>query len=199
MPLQISASMTCKTSGLHTWNERLAAKSRKSIKKHRPVTYTGRGTKALCLPRGVLYFIPSLNEDTSQSVSDLIRYVIIKLCIRSFINGFVAFFVGPCLFFSFFITQTVGLLGRGISSSQSRYLHIGQHKHRNKTHTQTSMSWTKFEPMIPAFERAETLHALDHTVTVIGSLISYQIVFSTYWQYWSACNCPGQGTTYTGS
>jgi hypothetical protein len=42
----------------------------------------------------------------------------------------------PGFFFSFIIifTQPVGLLGRGISSSQSHYLHTGQHKHRINTH-----------------------------------------------------------------
>jgi hypothetical protein len=40
--------------------------------------------------------------------------------------------LGPGLFFSFiiFFTQAAGLLGRVISPSQGRYLHIGQHKHR---------------------------------------------------------------------
>jgi hypothetical protein len=40
--------------------------------------------------------------------------------------------LGPGLCFNFviFITQTVGVLGRGMSPSQGRYLHIGQHKHR---------------------------------------------------------------------
>jgi hypothetical protein len=32
--------------------------------------------------------------------------------------------------FLYSYTQTVGLLGRGISPSQGRYLHAGQHKHR---------------------------------------------------------------------
>jgi hypothetical protein len=39
-------------------------------------------------------------------------------------------------FFSFLIyTQLVGLLGRGISPSQGRYLHTEQHKHRINAHT----------------------------------------------------------------
>jgi hypothetical protein len=45
--------------------------------------------------------------------------------------------VGPwpllhCL--NIFFTETVGLLGRGISLSQGRYRHTGQHKHRIKAH-----------------------------------------------------------------
>jgi hypothetical protein len=34
--------------------------------------------------------------------------------------------------------------------------------------TQTSMPRVRFEPMIPAFERAKTVHALDRAATVIG-------------------------------
>jgi hypothetical protein len=36
-------------------------------------------------------------------------------------------------------------------------------------HTQTSMPRVGFEPTIPAFERANTVHALDRAVTVIGN------------------------------
>jgi hypothetical protein len=35
---------------------------------------------------------------------------------------------------SWSFTQSVGLLGRGISPSQGRYLHTGQHKHRLNAH-----------------------------------------------------------------
>jgi hypothetical protein len=68
------------------------------------------------------------------------------------------------------ILQTVGLLGRVISSSQGCYLNTRQHKHR-KTHThthQTSMSWVGFEPKIPTSERAKTVHALDDSTSVTG-------------------------------
>jgi hypothetical protein len=34
-----------------------------------------------------------------------------------------------------FFTQTVGILGEGIRSSQDRYMHTGQHKHRINAHT----------------------------------------------------------------
>jgi hypothetical protein len=36
-------------------------------------------------------------------------------------------------------------------------------------HTQISMPWVGFEPTIPVFEQAKTVHALDCTATVIGS------------------------------
>jgi hypothetical protein len=69
--------------------------------------------------------------------------------------------------FSFLIyTQSVGLLGQGISRSQGRYIYTEQHKQNKRT--QTPMSRVRFEPTIPAFERAKTVHALDRAVTVIG-------------------------------
>jgi hypothetical protein len=46
------------------------------------------------------------------------------------------YFVGLGRFFSSLIyTQSVGLLGRGITPSQGRYLHTGQHKHRINAYT----------------------------------------------------------------
>jgi hypothetical protein len=69
-------------------------------------------------------------------------------------------------FFSFLIrTQLEGLLGRGISPSQGRYLHTEQHK-QNKS-TETSMG---LEPTIPVFERAKTVYASDRAATVIGHI-----------------------------
>jgi hypothetical protein len=62
-------------------------------------------------------------------------------------------------------TQAIKLLGRGISPSQGRCLYTGQHKH-NKW-KQISMPQVGFEPMIPAFERAKTVHALDRAASVI--------------------------------
>jgi hypothetical protein len=63
-------------------------------------------------------------------------------------------------------TQSVGLLGREISRSQGLYLHTEQHKHRINAHTY--LLEVGLEPMIPAFERAKRVHALDRAVTVIG-------------------------------
>jgi hypothetical protein len=79
-------------------------------------------------------------------------------------------FVGPGLFFSFviFFTQTVGLFWRVISPSQCRYLHTEQDK--QNACTQTAMPLVGFEPRIPAFEPAKTVHALARAATVIGIL-----------------------------
>jgi hypothetical protein len=66
---------------------------------------------------------------------------------------------GPCPLFSFPISsQSIGLLGRVISSSQGLYLNTGLHKHRINTYTdQTSMTEVGFEPTITAAERAKTV------------------------------------------
>jgi hypothetical protein len=60
------------------------------------------------------------------------------------------------------LRQTVGLLRRGICPTQGRYLHK-QNKCR-----QITMPRVGFEPMILAFERTKTFHALDHAANVIG-------------------------------
>jgi hypothetical protein len=89
--------------------------------------------------------------------------------IHSFIHQWLySLFLGPGLFFIFviFFTQSVGLLGQGISPSQGLYLYTEQHKQNKRT--QTSMSHVRFEPTIPAFERAKTVHVLDREATVIG-------------------------------
>jgi hypothetical protein len=72
-------------------------------------------------------------------------------------------FVGPWPLFScvVFFTQTVGLLGRGISPSQGRYLHTGQLKQNKRT--QTSMALSEIRN-----PRSERSSALDRASTVIG-------------------------------
>jgi hypothetical protein len=71
-------------------------------------------------------------------------------------------------FFTFLIyTQSIGFLGRGISPSQGRYLHAEHYKQNKRT--QKSMPRVWFEPKIPVFERAKTVHVLDRAATVIGN------------------------------
>jgi hypothetical protein len=78
----------------------------------------------------------------------------------------------PLIFSFMIILQTVGLLGRVISSSQGLYLNTGQHKHRINTYTyQTSIPCVGFELMIPSFERAKTVHALHRSATVTGRYV----------------------------
>jgi hypothetical protein len=86
-----------------------------------------------------------------------------------FLNGSTTL-VGPGRFFSLLIySQSVGLLGRVISSSQGLYLNTGQHKYEINTYThQITMPWMGFEPTITASERAKTVHILDRPATVTG-------------------------------
>jgi hypothetical protein len=43
------------------------------------------------------------------------------------------------------------------------------------------MSWVEFEPMIPVFEQAKKIHALDRAATVIGGATPpLRSVFSWY-------------------
>jgi hypothetical protein len=61
------------------------------------------------------------------------------------------------------VRQSVGLLGRGISPSQGRFLTQTQNKRR-----QTSLCRVGLEPTISVFEPAKTFHAFDHAASVIG-------------------------------
>jgi hypothetical protein len=38
------------------------------------------------------------------------------------------------------------------------------------------MPWVRFEPTIPVFERAKTVHALERTAAVKGSPDTYSVV-----------------------
>jgi hypothetical protein len=66
-------------------------------------------------------------------------------------------------FFSFLILYTVGRKAATYTqdSTNTEY-----------THTQTSMPQVGFEPKIPVFERAKTVHALDCADTVIGQRLN---------------------------
>jgi hypothetical protein len=76
--------------------------------------------------------------------------------------------VDLCRFIGFLIyTQSVGLLGRGISPSQSCYLHTEQQKHIINAHRHPRLEWNS-NPRFPVFERAKTVHALDRAATVTG-------------------------------
>jgi hypothetical protein len=73
-------------------------------------------------------------------------------------------FVDLVRFFSFLIyTQSIGLLGRG-----SAYRTTHRTTQTQNKRTQTTMLRVVFEPTIAVFERAKSVHALDHAVTVIG-------------------------------
>jgi hypothetical protein len=73
--------------------------------------------------------------------------------------------------FNFLIyTQSVGLLGGGISPvARPLPTHRTTQTQNEHTHTQTSMSSVAFEPTIPVFERAKTVNVLDRAATMIGT------------------------------
>jgi hypothetical protein len=74
--------------------------------------------------------------------------------------------LGPGLFFNVVIifTQTVGLLGRGISLSQGRYLHTGQYKHRINAHTDIHAlsEFRKHDPSVRESEDSSCLRPHCH-------------------------------------
>jgi hypothetical protein len=71
-------------------------------------------------------------------------------------------------FFSSLILHTVDRTPwTGISPSQYLYLHTEQHKKRINAHRHLC-HWVGFEPTIPVFEWAKTVHVLDRAATVIG-------------------------------
>jgi hypothetical protein len=87
-------------------------------------------------------------------------------------------------------TQSVGLLGWGISPSQGLYIHAEQHKESKRT--QTSMPRVGCEPTTPVFERAKTVHALERAAAVIGSYATRDQYFPRH----CACDFSVPTSTY---
>jgi hypothetical protein len=77
---------------------------------------------------------------------------------------------GPWLHIQFRnrFSQTVGLLGRVISSSQGLYLNIGQNKQIKRIHIPNIHALMGFELTIRASERAKKIHALGSAATLTG-------------------------------
>jgi hypothetical protein len=79
-------------------------------------------------------------------------------------------FVGPWPLFQFnnlFSMRTVGLLGRGISPSQGRYIHTGQQKHRINEHTDIH-ALSGIRTHDSSVRPSENSSPLDRAATVIG-------------------------------
>jgi hypothetical protein len=79
-------------------------------------------------------------------------------------------FVGPWSLYQFLDrihSRYDSLDGRSARRKASTY--IQNNTNTEETHTiQISMPWVGFEPTIPTFELAKTVHALDRAATVIG-------------------------------
>jgi hypothetical protein len=103
----------------------------------------------------------------------------LSVCLSVYLSIYLSIYGSTALvdlgrFFSFLIyTQSVGLLGRGISPSQGRYLHRTTQTQNKRT--QTSMPRVGFELTIPVFEQEKTVHDLDRAATVIGLSKLYPI------------------------
>jgi hypothetical protein len=77
--------------------------------------------------------------------------------------------LGPGPFFSFLILYTVGRTHFTGDQPVARPLPTHTTTQTQNKCTQTSMSREGFEPTIPEFERAKTIHALARAATVIDS------------------------------
>jgi hypothetical protein len=78
---------------------------------------------------------------------------------------------GPWPLFSFLILYTVGITPWMWDQTVTRPLPTQTQNKR----TQTSMAVVRFEPTIPLFERAKTVHALNCAVTEIGSFVTFYL------------------------
>jgi hypothetical protein len=81
-------------------------------------------------------------------------------------------FYSPCgpSTYLILILHTVGRTPWTGDEAAARPLPTHRTTQTQNKRTQTSMPRVGFEPTIPVFERAKTVHALDGAATVIGSL-----------------------------
>jgi hypothetical protein len=80
-----------------------------------------------------------------------------------------------CLFSFVIYTQSVGLLGQGMSPSLGRYLHTEQHKHRINTHTDIHASGgiRTHNPSVLVSEDSSCLRPCDHCLGHLRYTCSY--------------------------
>jgi hypothetical protein len=79
---------------------------------------------------------------------------------------------GPWPLLQFLNLYTVGRTPWTGDRPVARPLPTHRATQTHNKHTQTSMSRVGFEPTIPVFERAKTLHALDSAAAMIGYVAS---------------------------
>jgi hypothetical protein len=72
-------------------------------------------------------------------------------------------------FFNFLIFYTVGRTPSTGDQPVARPLSAHRTAQTQNKRTRTSMPRVEFEPTIPMFERAKTVHALDCAATVMGN------------------------------
>jgi hypothetical protein len=83
-----------------------------------------------------------------------------------------SFCLTVAFFFSFLILYTVGKTPCMGDQPVARPLSTHRTTQAQNKRRQTPMPRVGFEPTIPVFERAKTVHALDRAVTVIGLFVS---------------------------
>jgi hypothetical protein len=92
-------------------------------------------------------------------------------------------------FFSFLILYTVGRTPWTGDQPTARPLPTHRTTQTQNKRTQTFMHWLGFDPTIPVFKRAKTVHTLDRTATVIGRIISYmKIKINLSYIYVKSCS-----------
>jgi hypothetical protein len=79
--------------------------------------------------------------------------------------------------FSFLTLYTVGRTPWTVDQLVAKPLPTHRTTQTQNKHTHTSMPWSGFEFTIPAFERANTVHALDLAATVIGFSADYSALY----------------------
>jgi hypothetical protein len=92
----------------------------------------------------------------------------LKRLLSIYFLWFYRYLLDLCPFFSFIILYTVGRTPWTGDQSVAWRLPTHRTTQTQNKRTQTSMPWVGFEPTIPAFKRAKTIHALDCVATVIG-------------------------------
>jgi hypothetical protein len=86
--------------------------------------------------------------------------------------------------FSFLILYAVGRTPCTGDQPVARPLSTHRTTLTQNKRTQTFMPWVGFEPTIPAFERAKTVHALDCAATVIGIPLYASVYVLAVFVWW---------------
>jgi hypothetical protein len=81
-------------------------------------------------------------------------------------------------FFSFLILYTVGRTPWMGDQPVARSLPTHRITQTRNKCKQPSMPWLGFEPTIPAFERANTVHTLDRAATMMGHVTRHLTIYS---------------------
>jgi hypothetical protein len=89
------------------------------------------------------------------------------------VGGLYSPFVGPWSLFQFLNLYTVGTTPWTGDQPVAMPLPTHRTTETQNKRSQTSVPLVGFEPTIPVFERAKTVHDLDRAATLIGSCVNY--------------------------